>query len=127
MWRPALEVTSLQCYCRGPAGKVPRHWQARSVPRWRGGRITRADGGSMGQVTLSIGIAVAEEGESLERLMQRADTALYGAKRAGRNRVELANGGPAYDQMPPTAQKDWHGFVCLNGRIFIICARGPQS
>jgi diguanylate cyclase (GGDEF)-like protein len=58
-------------------------------------RITRADDGNMGQVTLSIGIAVAEEGGSLERLMQRADTALYRAKRAGRNRVELAN-GPAY-------------------------------
>jgi diguanylate cyclase len=59
------------------------------------GRIRRADGGTMGQVTLSIGIAVAEEGESLERLMERADTALYRAKRAGRNRVEVAN-GPAY-------------------------------
>jgi diguanylate cyclase len=59
------------------------------------GRITRVDGGTMGQVTLSIGVAVAEEGESLEWLMERADTALYRAKRAGRNRVELAN-GPAY-------------------------------
>ncbi len=53
------------------------------------GRITRADGGSMGQVTLSVGIAVAEEHEPLERLMERADAALYRAKRAGRNRIEL--------------------------------------
>jgi diguanylate cyclase (GGDEF)-like protein len=45
----------------------------------------------MGQVTLSIGIAVAGEGESLERLMERADAALYSAKRAGRNRIERAH------------------------------------
>lgn len=55
------------------------------------GRITRADGGSIGLVTLSVGVAVAGEGESLERLMERADAALYSAKRAGRNRIELAH------------------------------------
>jgi diguanylate cyclase len=55
------------------------------------GRIKRSDGGTIGQVTLSIGVAVAEAGESLEGLMHRADAALYEAKRAGRNRVEPAD------------------------------------
>ncbi len=57
------------------------------------GRIKRAAGdGTIGQVTLSIGVAVARSGESLESLMERADAALYGAKRAGRARVNVAEG-----------------------------------
>jgi diguanylate cyclase len=56
------------------------------------GRIKRAAGeGTIGQVTISIGIAMARAGESLESLMERADAALYSAKRAGRNRVQLAD------------------------------------
>jgi diguanylate cyclase len=59
------------------------------------GRIKKGggDGSTIGQVTLSIGIAVATQGESLESLMERADAALYSAKRAGRNRVQLAPTG----------------------------------
>jgi diguanylate cyclase (GGDEF)-like protein len=37
--------------------------------------------------TLSIGVALAERGENLDRLLERADIAMYTAKRAGRNRV----------------------------------------
>jgi diguanylate cyclase (GGDEF)-like protein len=38
--------------------------------------------------TVSAGVAYAEnEGESFDAMLARADTALYGAKRAGRNRV----------------------------------------
>ena len=39
------------------------------------------------QVTVSIGVAELRPGESLESWTQRADAALYEAKRAGRNRV----------------------------------------
>jgi diguanylate cyclase len=57
------------------------------------GRIKRAAGdGTIGQVTLSIGVAVARGGESLESLMERADAALYEAKRTGRARVHVAEG-----------------------------------
>jgi diguanylate cyclase (GGDEF)-like protein len=38
-------------------------------------------------VTLSAGVAAREPGELLEKLIRRADTALYAAKNAGRNRV----------------------------------------
>lgn len=41
-------------------------------------------------ITTSIGVATAYDLENLEQLLQRADTALYRAKRAGRNRVEHA-------------------------------------
>lgn len=40
--------------------------------------------------TVSIGIAMAIDGENFSALLSRADTALYQAKRDGRNRVELA-------------------------------------
>ena len=41
-------------------------------------------------MTVSIGAAVHEPGQRLESLLHTADTALYAAKRGGRNRVELA-------------------------------------
>ena len=40
-------------------------------------------------VTVSIGIAVLRPGDTAARLLERADQALYRAKEAGRNRVEL--------------------------------------
>jgi diguanylate cyclase (GGDEF)-like protein len=40
--------------------------------------------------TCSVGLAQAAVGESLEDLLVRADAALYRAKRAGRDRVEMA-------------------------------------
>ncbi|SFD92116.1 PAS domain S-box-containing protein/diguanylate cyclase (GGDEF) domain-containing protein [Thiohalospira halophila DSM 15071] len=42
-----------------------------------------------GRITVSIGTAEAHAGESLESLEERADRALYAAKRAGRNRTRL--------------------------------------
>lgn len=71
------------------AGAVTLAEQLReSVAR---GRIHRADGReSVGEVTLSVGVAVAAPGESLEALIERADAAMYAAKRSGRNRVTVA-------------------------------------
>ncbi|RFF28316.1 MULTISPECIES: sensor domain-containing diguanylate cyclase [unclassified Wenzhouxiangella] len=44
------------------------------------------------RLSVSIGVAMPAEGErSLNRLLKRADDALYTAKRAGRNRVETAD------------------------------------
>ena len=44
------------------------------------------------QLTVSIGVALASRGEEeFNGLLKRADDALYTAKRAGRNRVELAD------------------------------------
>ncbi|MDX3774332.1 GGDEF domain-containing protein [Chromatiaceae bacterium AAb-1] len=41
-------------------------------------------------VTISLGCAIRQPGEKPEQLLKRADQALYDAKKAGRNRVELS-------------------------------------
>lgn len=43
----------------------------------------------IGGITCSFGVAQLRQGEGLEKLFGRADAALYRAKEAGRNRVEL--------------------------------------
>jgi diguanylate cyclase (GGDEF)-like protein len=49
------------------------------------------DGREIGPVTLSVGIAMfPEHGDDWRAVLQAADTALYAAKAAGRNRVEMA-------------------------------------
>ncbi|GAL03796.1 hypothetical protein JCM19237_6690 [Photobacterium aphoticum] len=42
-------------------------------------------------LTCSIGLAEYVPGESIDTFIQRADRALYKAKRQGRNRVEAAS------------------------------------
>jgi diguanylate cyclase len=44
----------------------------------------------VGNVTLSVGVAAAQKDDTLEALVERADAALYVAKRGGRNRVSIA-------------------------------------
>jgi diguanylate cyclase (GGDEF)-like protein len=57
-------------------------------------------------VTVSIGIAHSHPQESLDALMERADKALYAAKRAGRNRWVLAD-EPRKDKTTPLAAPDF--------------------
>ncbi len=47
------------------------------------------------QLTLSVGIAVYQPGETLQSFVQRADRCLYAAKQAGRDRVEAETSGLA--------------------------------
>lgn len=49
--------------------------------------VNRQTGQSLGQITLSVGVAIYRPGEPSTELIQRADEALYSAKRGGRNRV----------------------------------------
>jgi diguanylate cyclase len=49
--------------------------------------MKRSTGESLGNVTISAGVAAYRRGEYPWSLMQRADTCLYAAKRNGRNRV----------------------------------------
>ena len=53
------------------------------------------------QVTASFGVASLSGTESLSELLGRADTALYNAKKAGRDRVRLSYQHVASRRMPP--------------------------
>ncbi|WP_411816022.1 GGDEF domain-containing protein [Hyphococcus sp. DH-69] len=56
----------------------------------------------LGIVTMSMGVALLREGESMESLIDRADSCLYAAKRAGRNRVMDEN---EYEALAQTDEK----------------------
>lgn len=53
---------------------------------------TRLDCGTEVAVTCSIGVAAMEHGKGVQDIIAAADRALYAAKHAGRDRVELADG-----------------------------------
>ncbi len=49
--------------------------------------MKRSTGEHLGRVTVSIGVAVLQNGDTAQSLIERADNCLYTAKRCGRNRV----------------------------------------
>ncbi len=49
--------------------------------------MKRSTGEHLGRVTISVGVATLREGDTAQSLIGRADSCLYAAKRAGRNRV----------------------------------------
>jgi diguanylate cyclase len=49
--------------------------------------MKRSTGEHLGRVTISIGVAMLQHGDSTQSLIERADACLYVAKRNGRNRV----------------------------------------
>ena len=53
--------------------------------------VNKSSHETLGRITLSIGVAEYKGGESISDFIERADAALYSAKRSGRNRVEAAN------------------------------------
>lgn len=52
--------------------------------------VKRNSGDDLGRITISAGVAEYRPGEALSAFVQRADSALYAAKREGRNRVVAA-------------------------------------
>jgi diguanylate cyclase len=49
--------------------------------------MKRSTGEHLGRVTISIGVATYRRGDTIQSLIERADSCLYAAKRNGRNRV----------------------------------------
>ena len=61
--------------------------------------LASAAGQPMGCLSVSIGVAQLEEGEEATAMVERADRAVYAAKKEGRNRVSL----PPAPSNPPSA------------------------
>lgn len=54
------------------------------------GRVEARQDAKIGKLTLSLGLASLAPSETIEQLIARADTALYAAKRSGRNRLSVS-------------------------------------
>jgi diguanylate cyclase len=49
--------------------------------------LKRSTGAHLGRLTVSIGVATFQDGDTTQTIVERADTCLYAAKHGGRNRV----------------------------------------
>jgi diguanylate cyclase len=56
--------------------------------------LPRQDGSPVERVTMSIGVAMASVDEAVTALVERADAAMYRAKRNGRDCITCADAGP---------------------------------
>ncbi len=54
--------------------------------------VNKSTGKVLAQITLSVGVAEHDKGESMENIIRRADEALYAAKNNGRNQVASSYG-----------------------------------
>ena len=66
--------------------------------------VKKSSGQRLGHVTISIGVAEHQEGESEESLIDRADQCLYAAKRAGRNCIRNQPEEPETNSKPAAPQ-----------------------
>lgn len=78
-----------------PNCDVGQTWELAERVRLHVANCSIMAGGSTVRVSLSLGVAVGGSSSELEKLLQDADTALYQAKNAGRNRVEPSLGRAA--------------------------------
>ena len=60
--------------------------------------IAEPVGEGIGQLTVSIGVATMQRGESPEGCLDRADTCLYAAKQNGRDRIVADSGESASEE-----------------------------
>ncbi len=66
-------------------------------------QLSSADGASIPPITISVGVRQLRAGDSLQSMIRDADSALYNAKRAGRNRVCAFDGQGADADLAPDA------------------------
>ncbi len=70
------------------------------------------------RVTASIGVTIFQDGDSIKSLRLRADTAVYKAKRNGKNRIEVSptaeNNEDQEDSTPPAQHRSLNSSVEFN-------------
>jgi two-component system cell cycle response regulator len=75
------------------------------------GELAISAGNNTIGITCSIGVAEWEPGDSIDKLLRRADVSLYEAKRSGRNRVIAADTFPTSKD-----HEQWRGVARLSQR-----------
>jgi diguanylate cyclase (GGDEF)-like protein len=83
---------------RGDAGEA---WRSAESLRLRIAAQELAIGSTILRLSCSFGVAIGETGEDVDELLRKADSALYAAKRSGRNRVALFDPEQATLSSPP--------------------------
>ena len=83
-------------------------------------------GGNVLRITISVGVAERQPGETRDALIARADEALYVAKNSGRNRVELAGASVCY-QAPLALKARGHGEVLRHHLVDPDVRRGAAD
>lgn len=78
-------------------------------------------------VTVSIGVAACHKDETADRLVSRADAALYLAKHAGRNRIVMSDDGGAEGFLRTTARhtKQVEGAESATYRAIVVSPKKP--
>ena len=105
---------------RGPDRRNPRV-RARAQTGFATRQLSRVASPIELSVTASIGVASSNrEHSSADAVIQAADKALYRAKAAGRNRVEIASSPAA----PNPQQSRWHRLTILQ---VLVSFRGGSS
>ena len=109
--------------------------------------MKRSTGEHLGRVTISIGVATLQTGDTTQSLIERADSCLYAAKRNGRNRVicetdpEVSSRRPsrrwperqdllrfsAFSRPCPALFGDWCRFPALRRRAAARASRAQAA
>ncbi|MGI4945562.1 MAG: GGDEF domain-containing protein [Janthinobacterium lividum] len=86
---------------------------------------TKGTAASFDHVTISVGVAQARPGEAAAALVERADAALYEAKRTGRNRVCVE--APAKARNTTAAVASARGWARLPGAAATLGSDGAPN
>ena len=78
---------------RAPTSRARCSWPSDCARRWRAAALPTS--GQQYSMTASIGVVVIDPKEHINSALARADQALYAAKSAGRDRVEIGECGCA--------------------------------
>jgi len=86
-----------------PACNMAETWELAERVRSHVAGCSIMVGGASVQVSLSLGVATGQTASAMEKLLYAADSAMYAAKNAGRNRVEPTLGRAASAGQSPSS------------------------
>ena len=86
-WPAATEERSSRSLCPAPTARTP--FYGRACPRAFAAEVFTAETERSLNVTVSLGVSELRKDDTADTLLERADRAMYRAKRLGKNRTEM--------------------------------------